>query len=226
MIRVNVLCEDRTGGGLAALLQSAANRLRAAAGKPRLAFAPPGTVHNNYKLIEKFSECELLRFRRDPRSDHVYYVIDAKNLWDISLMKLLPPQPQEPPSDFLVRARDAAGREMTSRARGDHRSDDEWARISAGFHPCVLMWERESLILPVADGLGLGDPEVDTDHVSGASGWVERRFRNLSKRYSKAVHGKVLLTKIAESPDLTDRVLRCNASLRDIVSSMVALEEA
>ncbi len=226
MIRVNVLCEDRTGGGLAAVLQSAANRRRAAEGKPRLAFAPPGTVHNNYKLIERCLGYELLRFRTEPRFDHVYYIVDAKNLWDVGLLGLSPPQPQESPSDFLVRARDAARRAMTSRARGDHRSDHEWARISAGFHSCVLMWERESLILPVADELGLGDPEGNPDDVRGADGWVERRFRlHLKQKYSKAIDGKRLLTRIADSPDLFERVLRSNASLREIVSSMVALAE-
>jgi hypothetical protein len=208
------------------VLKSAANRLRASEGKSPLVFARPGTVLNNYKLIEKCSGYELLRFRHEPKFDHVYYIVDVKNLWDVDLVGLSPPQPQESPSDFLVRARDAARKVMTSRARGDQRSDDEWAMIAGGLHPCVLMWERESLILPVADALGLGEAEVHADDVRGADGWVERRFKlYLKQKYNKAIDGVRLLTRIADSAELTERVLRSNGSLREIVASMVALEE-
>lgn len=226
MTWVNVLCEDRTGGGLAAVLQSASNRRRAAEGKARLKFARPGTVLNNYKLIEKCAGYELLRFHSSPRYDHVYYVVDAKNLWHIGLLGLLPPQPQESPTAFWVRAQEAARVAMMSRARGDRRSDEEWEKIASGFHPYVLMWERESLILPVSDALRLGDPAADPDDVRGADGWVEKRFKErLKQKYNKAIDGMRLLKQIADSAELTDRVLSANASLGEIVSSMVALPE-
>lgn len=225
MIRVNVLCEDRTGGGLAAVLQSASNRRRAADGRAPLVFARPGTVLNNYKLIEKCAGYDLLRFRTEPRFDHVYYVVDAKQLWDVSVLGLVPPQPSESASEFLVRARNAAGSAMTSRARGA-RDDAQWSEIAAGFHPCVLMWERESLILPVADVLGLGDPEPSSDDVRGADGWVESRFKkHLREKYNKATDGIRLLKRVADSAELTDRVLRANASLLEIVTSMVELPD-
>ena len=221
-----MLCEDRTGGGLAAVLQSASNRLRVAEGKSRLAFAPPGTVLNNHKLIEKCVGYELLRFRSQPRFDHVYYVVDAKQLWDVSVLGLVSPQPKESPPEFLARARKAAYSEMASRARGA-RDDVQWAEISGGFHPCVLMWERESMILPVADALGLGEPEPSSDDVRGADGWVDRRFRqHLKGKYNKATDGIRLLKRIAESSELTERVLAANASLREIVTSMVELADA
>jgi hypothetical protein len=189
-------------------------------------FAPPGTVLNNYKLIEKCSGYELLRFRTEPKHDHVYYVVDAKNLWDIPSLGLSQPQLNESPSDFWLRACDVVRKAMTARARGDRRSDAEWDRISSGFHPCVLMWERESLVLPVADGLGLGEPEANSDGVRKADGWVADRFkRRLNEKYSKAVDGKRLLTRIASSSELMERVLNANASLREIVALMVALEE-
>jgi hypothetical protein len=151
--------------------------------------------------------------------------MDAKQLWDVSVLGLVPPQPSESASEFLVRALYATGSAMTSRARGG-RDDAQWAEIAAGFHPCVLMWERESLILPVADALGLGDPEPSSDDVRGADGWVGRRFQQHRKeKYNKATDGIRLLKRIAESIELTDRVLRANASLLEIVSSMVELSE-
>jgi len=224
--RVNVLCEDRTGGGLAAVLQSASNRRRAAEGKSRLSFAPPGTVLNNHKLIDKCAGYDLLRFRSQPRFDHVYYVVDAKQLWDVDAVGLVPPQPNEPAPEFLARAQKAAYGAMSSRARGA-RDDVQWAEISAGFHPCVLMWERESLILPVADALGLGVPELSSDEVRRADGWVDNRFKqHLKGKYNKATDGIRLLKRIAESNELTERVLRANASLLEIVTSMVELPDA
>lgn len=223
MTRVNVLCEDRTGGGLATVLQRASDQLRDAEGKPRLEFMPPGTLLNNHALIEKCRGYDLLRFHKSPTCDHVYYVVDAKRLWDLGYLGLKPPQPNEAPSDFLARARYVAHAAMAARARGD-RDDAQWAEISDGFHPCVLMWERESLIVPVADALGLGDPEADPDGVRGADAWVERRFRiHRNEKYAKSTDGLMLLRRIAYSPPLLDRVLQANASLREIVSSMVAL---
>lgn len=225
MTRVNVLCEDRTGGGLAAVLQSAANQRRAAAGKAPLEFARPGTVLNNHALIEKCRGYDLLRFRAEPRSDHIYYVVDAKRLWDVKSLELDAPQPNESAADFLVRSRHAAHRVMTSHARGN-RSDVQWAEISSGFHPCVLFWERESLILPVADAFGLGEPEINPDSVRAADGWVGDRFKRYGQgKYNKATDGIRLLRRIAYTPELMERVLNANASLREIVSSMVALEE-
>lgn len=87
MIRVNVLCEDRTGGGLAEVLARAANAARAATGKPPIVFPrAPGTLLNNRELIRRCGEYDLLRFRYSPRFDHVYYVIDAKRLWDCEIV--------------------------------------------------------------------------------------------------------------------------------------------
>jgi hypothetical protein len=90
------------------------------------------------------------------------------------------------------------------------------------------MWERESLILPVADDLGLGEPESNPDDVRGADDWVDRRFRlHLREKYDKRTDGiRLLMRRIAFTPDLVERVLRANASVREIVSSMVALTEA
>lgn len=62
----------------------------------------------------------------------------------------------------------------------------------------VLVWERESLILPVADSLGLGDCE-------------------------KSLQGPQLLGKIARDASLRARVLASNPSLRALVDELAAL---
>lgn len=48
---------------------------------------------------------------------------------------------------------------------------------------------------------------------------------HLGQKYNKATDGIRLLRRIAYTPGLMERVLNANASLREIVSSMVALEE-
>ncbi len=222
MIRVSLLCEDRTGGGLAEVLQRAANAARSTAGKPPIAFGPAGTLLNNHELIRRCRAYDLLRFRTSPAADHVYYVVDAKRLWDLKFLHLTAPAPGESPLDFLRRAEEAACRAMIREARSD-RGEEEWLTIATGFHPHVLLWERESLIVAVSDAVNLGPPD-DADKVRNADAWVGQRFRqHRNAKYVKGRDGILLLREIAASAELRDRILHANASVRAIVDSMAAI---
>jgi hypothetical protein len=56
-------------------------------------------------------------------------------------------------------------------------------------------------------------------------GSIARFRQHLGERYNKATDGVRLLRRIAYTPELMERMLNANASLREIVASMVALEE-
>jgi hypothetical protein len=112
---------------------------------------------------------------------------------------------------------------MTRLAQGT-RQDLEWKNIRAGFHAHVLVWERESLILPVADRLGLGASVSDVYAIRGAAEVVKEGFRRVKTRgYSKALDGREYLQRIAQDEALRATVLSSNASLRGMVEDLVAL---
>lgn len=107
---------------------------------------------------------------------------------------------------------------MERRARGGD-SDEEWRRIAGGFQAHVLVWERESLMLPVSEALGLGPPPPDSQAVRHAFKWIRERH----PRYEKAVHGPKFLEQIAADHGLRERVLAHTPSLKAIVDELVAL---
>jgi hypothetical protein len=227
MTRVKLLCEDRTGRGLFQVIEKATQAARAAAGKAPLGFPRTrnlGLMAGNTKLLEQCAKYTEFRFRSSPPWDHVVYVIDAYRLWDVSAVGIQAPLPNEDMDAYLDGLTVKARAEMERRARGSQPAD-EWLRIADGFHAHVLVWERESLMLPVSDALGLGPPPPDLRSVRHAADWIDKRHQARAKgrSYEKAIQGPELLEQIANSSALRDRVLAQVQSLRAIVDSLVDL---
>lgn len=223
MTRVKMLCEDRTGKGLFRVIEKATQAARSAVGKTPLRFTPGGTIESNTRLLAQCAKYAWYRFQTNPRCDHVVYVIDAYRLWDIPAIGIQAPLQNEDMGHYLDTLAARAHDEMTRIARGTD-PEDSWVRIADGFHAHVLVWERESLMLPVSDALGLGPPPPDPQLVRRAADWVEDRHRaHCGRKYVKSLQGPTLLEKIANDHALRDRVLAHVPSLAAIVDSLVAL---
>lgn len=218
MSRVLIISEDRTGGGLNQVIMAAVDEARQHRKAARLTFLPPGTVDGRDRLLRKCSEYLLLRYKRLPRADHVLYVMDARGAEDSPLVLRATSQPLsgkpwgECRDELCQLCREA----MTRMAR---EGATEWDRDKEGFHPHTLVWERESLLLPVLAELGLGESEPRSIDIRRATEVVRNRLPS----YSKRVHGARYLKQIASQPELTHKVLTANESLRSIVESLVAL---
>jgi hypothetical protein len=223
MIRVNVLCEDRTGTGLGRIIESAVNQRRTSQNRARLWFrSPAGTVLNNYRLLEQCPGYERLRFNHTPRFDHVVYVIDAWRVWDLRDIEHPAPRPNEELGLYLESLTGKVVAAMEQRARGQ-RNDDEWAKISAGFHPHMLVWERESLMLPVSEDLGLGLAPEDSQAVRHPAKWLEQRHRaHTGRKHVKKTDGPAYLGQIARNASLCERVLTAVPSLGSLVACALA----
>lgn len=223
MTSVHLVTEDRTGGGLAIVIRQAASHKRRQRGRPPLQFSRrPSTVNGNAELLKQCEKYELFRFKYSPRYSHVFYVIDARNAWDLPQLGVqapLPPYKQNLPA-FIAGTRKG----MARIARGA-KSEQQWEEIRDGFHAHVLVWERESLILSVADRLGLGEPVEEIYDERRAAESVDARFRKLGKRrgYDKAIDGPEYLQRIAYSEELCAVVLETNPSLSAIVEELVTL---
>jgi hypothetical protein len=227
MTRVKLLCEDRTGSGLFQVIQMATKAARLAEGKVPLEFPRSrdlGTIAGNTKLLEQCAKYTYYRFQTRPRWDHVVYVIDAYRLWDVSAVGIQAPLQNEDMGTYLPKLMAKARAEMERRAR-DPQQDDAWLRIADNFHAHVLVWERESLMLPVSAELGLGPPPEDLQAVRHAARWVEDRHRehHRGRPYVKSVQGPTMLAQIANSSALRERVLAEVPSLKAIVDSLVDL---
>jgi hypothetical protein len=225
MIRVNLFCEDRTGTGLFRVIEKAVQTARSAEGKAPLTFPRrPGTIESNTKLLKQCSKYAWHRFQAAPGWDHIVYVIDAYRLWDVDEIDIDPPPQQSARmSSYLAKLIAKARAVMERRAR-DTSSDEEWQSISGGFHPHVLVWERESLMLPVSEALGLGPPPPDPQAERHAAGWVSKRHQEYRRGpYEKSVQGPTFLEQIATAHHLRDRVLAHTPSLAAVVDELVAL---
>jgi len=222
VIHVQLITEDRTGGGLDEVIRASVQARRAQEGREPLRFPrKPGNVDGAAQLLKECAKYELYRFHYPPRFDHVFYVIDARNVWHLKQLGVSAPEP--PLHKSLVPLLESVKKEMAVMAR-ERRNDDEWARISAGFHPHVLVWERESLILPVADKLGLGDAVEDVYGERQAFETVRELLRRTKHRkYDKAIHGPLLLGQIARDASLRATVLSSNPSLQSLVDELAAL---
>lgn len=224
MTRVNLLCEDRTGTGLFRVLEKAVQTARSADGKAPLTFPRrPGTIAGNTKLLSQCNKYAWYRFQADPRFDHVVYVIDAYSLWDVPAIDIRPPEQNQDIDSYLDELTLKARAEMVRLARGT-APEDTWQDIASGFHPHVLVWERESLMLPVSEALGLGPPPPDPRSERHAAKWVSKRHQEHRRGpYEKSVQGPRFLEKIAADRDLRVRVLAHIPSLAAIVDALVAL---
>lgn len=224
MTRVKMLCEDRTGKGLFRVIEKATQAARSTVGKEPLRFTPGGTIESNTRLLAQCAKYAWYRFQTNPPCDHVVYVIDALRLWEVPAIGIQAPLPNEDMGAYLDTLAARAHAEMTRIARGTD-PEDSWLRISDGFHAHVLLWERESLMLPVSDALGLGPPPSDPQSERYAARWVDTRHREhrRGRAYEKSVQGPTLLEHIANDHALRDRVLAHVPSLAAIVDSLVAL---
>jgi hypothetical protein len=220
---VHLVTEDRTGGGLAVVLQAAATHKRRQSGRERLQFSrKPSTVNGNAELLKQCEKYDLFRFKYSPEYDHVFYVIDARNAWDLPQLGVQAPNP--PYDQSMPGFMASICKRMAEIARG-RRTDQQWADIQSGFHAHVLVWERESLILPVADRLGLGEAVKDIyiERRAAESVGVLFRSRGQRRKYDKAIDGPDYLQRIAESEELRAIVLESNPSLRAIVEELALL---
>ena len=222
MIRVHLITEDRTGGGLDDIIRACVQSRRAQEGREPLWFPRfKGNVDGASQLLKECEKYELFRFHYSPRFDHVFYMLDARNAWKLSQLAVTAPEP--PLARSLPLFIQAAQEGMVRLARGS-KTDAAWAPLANGFHPHVLVWERESLILPVADQLGLGEADTDLYGNRQAAEWVDSRFRPMRRmKYSKAVHGSEFLGRIAREPSVRLSVLKSNFSLSAIVEEMASL---
>ena len=222
MIRVHLITEDRTGGGLDDVVRGCVQAQRAREGKEPLWFPRfKGNVDGAPQLLKECAKYELYRFNYSPRFDHVFYVLDARNAWKLSQLGIQAPEP--PLSKTLPFFLEGVRKGMTTAAQ-DHRPSQTWEGIAEGFHPHVLVWERESLVLPVMDKLNLGAPLQDVYGERQAAEFLSHRLRQTQgRKYDKAIHGPQLLGQIARAPALRDAVLASNPSLQQLVSDMAAL---
>ena len=222
MTRVHFIAEDKTGGGLEAVLRAEANHRRALRGVAPLDFPrKPTSINGNAELLKQCAKYELYRFHYSPRIDHVFYVIDARNAWDLRQLRVQAPSP--PYTDSLAPFIAEVRTGMSRLAQGD-KPNAEWARSSAGFHAHVLVWERESLLLPVLTQLGLGEPIADVCARRDAADIVKERFkRGATRAYGKGIDGPRYLSQIARDEGLRRVVFESNPYLQDIVEDLTAL---
>jgi hypothetical protein len=222
VIRVHLITEDRTGGGLDEVVRNCVQAQRAQQGQEPLWFPRfKGNVDGASQLLKECAKYELYRFHYPSRFDHVFCVLDARNAWRLSHLGVQAPEP--PLSKTLPSFLEGVKKGMATAAQA-HHPQHAWESISEGFHPHVLVWERESLVLPVMDKLNLGAPLHDVYEERQAAECLSHRLRQTQRRkYDKAIHGPQLLGQIARTPALRDAVLASNPSLQQLVSDMVAL---
>ncbi|WP_309888429.1 hypothetical protein [Archangium sp.] len=223
MTSVHIITEDKTGGGLEAIIKAEVAHQRMLKDLEPLEFSKVrGTVNGNAELLKQCEKYELFRFRYPKRFDHVLYVIDARNAWKLKQLGVA--APQQPYENSLPPFCDAIREKLELLAKAE-RTDEQWQPIRSGFHAHVLVWERESLILPVADQLGLGPAVADVYADRGAAESVTHRFEQTGKKraYSKATDGKQFLDRIAYTEGLRTTVVGSNPSLQAIVDELVAL---
>lgn len=222
MTSVLIITEDKTGGGLEAVLRAEAQQRRQSRGRTPLHFLQRFTVNGNAQLLEQCRKYENLRFNYKPRIDHVFCVIDARNAWNLPQLGVQ--APREPYDQALPPFIASIQESMRTLARGG-KPEEQWpSRLRDGFHPHVLVWERETLILPVTDRLGLGEPLPDVCARRDAADIVKVRFGQVKTRgYAKSTDGREYLGRIAQEEPLRSIVFESNRYLRDIVEDLASL---
>jgi hypothetical protein len=217
---VLIAAEDRTGGGLQQIIVKAVQARRAQDKKPLLRFPPKhASLNGNAQLL---ADCEKypLRRRKPVPYDHVVYVMDARAAWDVVPGAVRPSQ--ERLDEGLAKLERVVVRHMEARARGA-LDDATWDYLQPGFHAHLLLWERESLILPVLSHFGFGPDIPDVLHEQHATERVIERTRPSGYGYSKPDAGARFLNAIAGDAALRDKVVQSNTSLQRIIQTLVDL---
>lgn len=151
-LRVVILYEDRLADDLHRLIVAMARQRRAELGRrepwPRFDARP---MKGNSKLIKACGDFQILRHRL-PRGkyDHVFVMVDA-----YEIEKIVSSAPHPPPmtanSEHHQRYRDQLNNDVIAhikqQAFASSWNQEELARESATFHPHLLFWEAESILL-------------------------------------------------------------------------------
>jgi hypothetical protein len=217
---VLISAEDKTGGGLQQIIVKEVQARRTQLQRPLLRFPrKPGTLNGNGELLKDCGKYQLRRKKPGPY-DHVVYVMDARAAWDVVPGATRPAM--ERLEEGLAELERVAVAHMEARARGQ-LDDAAWAYLRPGFHAHLLIWERESLILPVLSRFDLGDDVLEPVRELHATEVLVERTKPSGLGYSKPNDGRRLLGKIAESADLRNKVIQSNASLKRIIQTLVDL---
>jgi hypothetical protein len=217
---VLIAAEDRTGRGLEQIVVKATQARRRQLDKPPLRFPDKhASLNGNTELLK---DCAKYRFRRRYQQspfDHVVYIMDARRSWNLVGAKRPSPERLE---DDLVELERSITACMEAKAR-EGLKDSEWDYIRSGFHAHMLVWERESLILPVLSHFNLGPDVTEPVRVMQAAETLVERSGSKRFGYSKRDDGRRLLGAIAESAPLRDKVIQSNPSLQRIIQALVDL---
>ena len=216
-------CEDKTGTGLGELIR------RWVFDGFNSNFHIPSTMGRVHGANELLRQCEKFQnLAGGGKRRHVVYIIDGYAAWDLGLAGLSPRVPPEPLESYADKLVTVLKTEMERRASGGRAGEDGWKNIRDAFHAHVLLWERESLLLPVLEHLGFGPSIANSFETPHAAGVVAARFLERDRRspYSKSVDGPRLLAKIAASAELRMAVLQAVPSFRTIVEDIRAIAEA
>lgn len=233
--RVVVFYEDATVGGLHGLVRDIATERRRTKRRPAFPYFQAYSRKNNAKLVRDCDTFAKVRFAAPHRADHVFAVIDAYRVEGVVPGVPSAPRPGVPEDEFQQYCdalRSAVTGHLMARAMSDvgsNRQKEEATR----FHPHVLFWERETVVLAGAETLARSHALTFPDEMVSRAALVRRRnpasaveqtFREQrDETYQKAIDGPDLLGRIAEDRDRWDEVLDRVPSLGAIVEDLVAL---
>jgi hypothetical protein len=237
--RVVILYEDKTAGGLHHLISRMVEVRRGAQNRDRFSYFQPLPMKANAKLIEACRTFERMRFFGPHRADHVFAVIDGYEVENVVPSAPQPPTPGQRKSstrfEQYCRSLSAAVRSHLSDLALEKMTPERRGQEVLRFHPHVLLWERESVLLAGGDILGsTSGLALPADQLSAAgilrtrhptplieAAWA-RRFPG-DPGYSKADDGPRLFGHLADHqeqwPTLLDRI----PCLRDIVDELAVL---
>jgi len=227
--------EDATGGGLHSLVRAMARSRRKSEKRPPFSYFKDYPRKGNARLVRDCATFPLVRFRAPHRADHVFAVIDAYEVEKVIPKAPAPPAPDTadgPFGTYCTALHDAVVKHLQEQAMGDlseKQRTDELPR----FHPHVLFWERESVILAGAASLGkAGGPNFEPEATSprallrrrNPAAFIDRAFRDQAKgKYQKSIDGPELLGLIEADSDGWETVLERVPSLRELVEDLAAI---
>lgn len=237
--RVVILYEDKTAGGLHHLIKRMVAVRRGEQNRDPFASFHSLPMKANAKLIAECRAYERMRFFGPHRADHVFAVIDGYEVENVVPTAPRPPSPAQRGDLTLF---DQYCLDLTAAVRS-HVSDLAFAKMTPErreqetlrFHPHVLFWERESVllaggeILRLTPGLNLPEDKLSatgillTRHPTPLieSAWAHRFPHD--PHYSKADDGPQLFSNLVDHQDQWPTLLDRIPCLREIVDELTAL---
>jgi hypothetical protein len=237
--RVVILYEDRTAGGLHHLIWRMVAVNRGQQDREPFSYFGSLPMKANAKLIAECRAYERMRFFRPHRADHVFAVIDGYEVENVVPSVPRPPPPAQRGDLTLF---DQYCLNLSAAVRS-HMSDLAFAKMTPErreqetlrFHPHVLFWERESVLLAGGDVLrstrGLNLPE---DKLTATGILLTRHPTPLIEdawaqcfpddpHYSKADDGPQLFNDLVDHQEHWPTLLNRLPSLKEIVDELTAL---